>query len=470
MSKAKDYSALAQSIVSNVGGKDNIAHIMHCYTRLRFNLKDTGLADLDKIKALDVIGAQFSGDQLQIIIGNDVDEVYGAILEKSGAEREDQVEEHLDDESNKKLTPKTVFDGVVDAVVGCIIPMLPILIGSGIIQAIVLILEHLGILAADSGTAVTLTFVANSAFYFMPVIVGGFAAKKFGANVAIGMMLGGVLIHPTFVSLVSQGTLGDIFGIPIYSASYSSTIFPIILSVWVTSYVEKFFAKHSPKSMRYIIEPVLTLLVMAPLTLCALAPLGAIISVGFAQAMTWFYKVFGVVAVAALCAIIPYVVMLGMHVGTIPISVATIAATGMDKLIMPAFFISNFTQGAACLAVGVKSKDKDIRSLAFTSAFSDVVPGVSEPGMYGITLRYKTPMYGAMIGAAVGGLYFGLMGVGEFAFVAPNIFAFAAFVGGAGFETNLINAVIGVILGFIVAFVATMVLYKPEASSEADNN
>jgi PTS system beta-glucosides-specific IIC component len=456
----KDYDSLANSIITLTGGKDNISRCMHCYTRLRLNLKDTGLVNLEEIKKLDVIGAQFTGEQLQIIIGNDVKEVYDAVCKNSGIEKEGSIDEKLDNlpSEKKKLTVKSVLSSIVDGIVGCMIPLLPILIGSGLIKAIVLIFQQIGVFGADSATAVTLSFVADSAFYFMPVIIGGFAAKKFGANTALGAMLGAVLIHPTFVSMVAAGNAGSVFGLPIYAASYSSTVIPAILSVWVMSYVEKAISKYSPKSIRSILEPVLTLLIMAPITLCVLAPLGAMMSTGFATCITWFYNTVGVFAVAIFCAIIPFVVMLGMHIGTVPISMASIASTGSDKLIMPAFLMSNFTQGAACLAVGIKAKNSKLKSFAFSSAFSNIVPGISEPGMYGITLRYKTPMAGAMIGAACGGAYFGITGVGAFAFLAPNLFALAGYVN-AG--SNLMNTVIGILIGMVVAFVATMILYKP---------
>lgn len=171
---------------------------------------------------------------------------------------------------------------------------------------------------------------------------------------------------------------------------------------------------------------------------------------------------FGPIAVAAFAALVPWVVMLGMHIGTTAISVATIAQTGIDAFMMPGFFISNFTQGAACLAVAIKAKSTELRSFAYSCAFSNIVPGISEPGMYGITLRYKTPMYGAMIGAAAGGLYFGLMGTGALQFLPPNIFAFVGYMGEGALANNLINAVIGVLIAMVVAFIATMILYKPE--------
>lgn len=459
----KNYEELARQILVQVGGEDNISNVMHCYTRLRINLKDRGLVNVEELEKLSIIGTQFSGEQLQIIIGNEVNEVYDAFVDITGLKKEKIVDEKLDKEIQRnKYSIRNIIAAVIDGIVGCMIPILPMLVASGILKAIILLIEQFGLATAESSTLVMLSLVADSAFYFMPVIIGGFAAKKFGANIALGSMLGAALIHPSFFTLVAEGSPITIFGLPVYSATYSSSVVPIILSVWVMSYIEKFISNHSPKALRALIEPVLTIVIMIPLTFSVLAPLGAIFSVGFANALTWFYATFGIFAVSLFCAIIPWVVMLGMHVGTVPISISSIAATGIDKIMMPAFLISNFTQGAACLAVGIKSKKSDLKSLAFSSAFSNLIPGVSEPGMYGITLRYKTPMWGAMTGAAVGGLYFGITGVGAFSFLPPNIFALAGYVGTGEYSNNLMNTIIGILIGMVTAFVVTMLIYKPE--------
>lgn len=462
----KDYNALAKSILENVGGKKNITNAMHCYTRLRLNFKDTGLVNLDAIKELDVIGAQFTGEQLQIIIGNEINEVYDAFIKLTGLNKSEIIEENLDKKNDevkkKRKTIKGIFSAIVDGIVGCMVPILPMLIASGLLKAIVLVIQQFEWLDVNSPTLITLSFVADSAFYFMPVIIGGFAAKKFGANIALGGMIGAALIHPSFISAVNEGTSLSVFGLPIYPASYSSTVVPVILSVWVMSYVEKVISKYSPKSIRAVLEPVLTLLIMTPLTFCLLAPIGTMLSSGFASLVTTFYNTFGFIAVALLSAFIPWVVMVGMHVGTVPIAISQIAETGIDPIMMPSFFIANFGQGGACLAVGVKTKDSKLKSFAFSSAFSDIVPGISEPGMYGITLRYKTPMIGAMIGSGFGGLYYGLMHVGTLAFLPPNLFQLTAYVGEGALANNLIHACIGVVITLIVSFIATFILYKPE--------
>lgn len=458
MSKQNKYQDLINNLMDYVGGKDNISYFTHCITRLRFNFKDKSLVKEDEISKLPgVLGTKWMASQLQIIIGADVQDVYDEICKKYDLAKEESVNENLDEKKEEKPTFKSVLTKVIESIVACVVPLLPILIGSGLLKAIIAIAENLGV-SSSTPTLVTLTFVADAAFYFMPVFIGGYAAKKFGANTALGMMLGAALIHPSFVSMVSEGNAGSIFGLPIYSASYSSTVVPAILSVWIMSYIEKFISKHSPKSLRSILEPLLTLLIMVPLTFCLLAPLGAMLSNGFVSILNWFYNTCGFVAVAVVAALIPFIVMLGMHVGTVPVAVQAIATSGADYLFMPAFFVSNFTQGAACLAVGVKTKDKDLKSFAFSSAFSNMVPGISEPGMYGVTLRYKTPMIGAMIGAACGGAYFGVMHVGCYTFMAPNLFQFAAY---SNVTSNLINAAVGVVIGIVVAFVATMLLYKP---------
>lgn len=460
------YEILAKNILDNVGGASNIDSVLHCYTRLRINFKDKEKIDEKKLKELNVIGMQYSGNQLQIIIGNEVKEVYEAFIKISGFNETEAIDENLEElhaiKEKSKKTPKTVLLAIIDGIVGCMVPLLPMLIASGLIKAIILIGQQFGWLSAESVTVTVLSFVADSAFYFMPVIIGVFAAKKFGANMAIAAMLGGALIHPTFVSLVSDNVNISVFGLPIYNTTYSSTVVPIILSIWIMSYIEKFISKHSPKSIRSILEPVLTTIIMIPLMFCIVAPLGAIFSIGFANGLNWFHSTFGVIAVMIFCAIIPWVVMVGLHVGTVPFSIAAIAATGTDKLIMPAFLISNFAQGAACLAVGLRTKNTNTKSLAFSSSFSSIVPGVSEPGMYGITLKYKTPMWGSMIGAAIGGLYFGITGVGALSFVPPNIFALAAYAGTGDYKNNLLNTVIGILISIVVSFIATLILYKPK--------
>ena len=465
----KDYDQLAEKILDLVGGKENIAHVAHCATRLRINAKDLGLIQKEEIKKLDVVGVQMSGEQLQVIIGNEINEVYDAFIKAAGVRSEKQIDENLDgDLKKKKITAKSLFQGMLNGIVNALVPVIPILICSGLIQAITLILTKFGILATDAPTVVTLTYIANAAFYFLPVIVGVFAAKNFGASPALAMMLCAILIHPTFVEMVNAGDAGSIFGLKIYAAGYSSTILPAILSVWVMSKIEKFMTKHIHKSVRVVLSPVLTMLISAPLMLVVIAPIGARLSSGFASLMVWSYNTFGLFSAAVIGALIPFIIMTGMHVGTVVIGTEELLAVGKMRICAPEFVLANFTQGAACLAVGVKTKNTKRKAVALSSAFSDIVPGVSEPGIYGVTLKYRTPMIGAMVGSAVASVICYLMDVGQYVNGPGSLFGLAYFIGGDG--KDFIWMLISVAVGMIIAFAVTFTIYNDNAADTIDNN
>lgn len=458
MASKERYAELADKVVDLLGGKDNISFFTHCVTRLRFNVKDKGLVKTGEIEQLPgVMGAQWSGDQYQVIIGQAVGDAYDLIVERTGLAKQDAVREDLGDAPKKKFSINTIFD----AISGCITPLIPVLIGAGFIKIIVLLGEQLGLLTADMPTHTVLTFVGDAGFYFLPVFIGATAAKKFGANMGLGMLVGGMLIHPTFVAAVSEGTALDIFGLPIYAASYSSSVIPAILAVAVMAPIERFFARISPDSLRSITEPLLTLLVMMPLTLCLLAPAGAFLGNYLSAAILWLYKTTGFFGVAVFSALCPWIVMTGMHSALMPYLLEALA-TGAEFIVFTGMIISNIDQGAACLAVSLKSKDTKIKSTAASCAITAIVGGVTEPGTFGINLRFKTPMYGAMIGSFCGAL---VAGFGKAA--AHAITGSSGLLGGipiylGGDISNVLWMVAGIAVGMIVTFIATWFLYKPE--------
>ena len=361
--------------------------------------------------------------------------------------------------NKKKLTVGGVVSSVLDAISGCLTPAIPLLIGCGMIKVILMILEAAGLVAAESTTYTLLSAVGDAGFYFLPVIVGANAAKKFGANTGLGMVIGAMLIYPTFVNGVSAGTVFTIFGLPVYGASYTSTIFPVILCVWVMAPIEKFFAKHSPDSLRSIIEPLCTLIVMVPLSFCLLAPAGAFLGTYVSEFMLWLYDAIGFIGVALLAALMPFIIMTGMHSAFVPYLLQMFSTVGTESIFYPALVISNIDQGAAALAVALKTKNKDVRSTSLSCAVTAMAAGVTEPAMYGVNLKYKTPMWGAMIGSAVGGLVAGLMKVSIYAFAGVSSFvALPLFMGETA--SNLIWMCIAVVIGIIVTFVMTLILYK----------
>lgn len=465
MAGSDRYAELADSIVELMGGKDNITFFTHCVTRLRFNVKNKDLVQNEGISKLSgVLGCQWSGEQYQVIIGQSVGDAYDLIVEKTGLTRQDAVDENLDD-AVSGTKPKFSIAALFDAIAGCVAPCIPVLIGGGMIKVILLILVQFGLMSAESGTYVTFNFVSDAPFYFLPVMIGANAAKKFGANMAIGMTLGAVLLHPTFVAMVGEGSGGTVFGLPIAATSYSSNVFAMILTMWVAGYVERFFAKHSPEVLRSVIEPLATLFVMTPLMLCALAPAGALIGQVLTTGLVWLYDTLGFVGLGVLTAVVPLFVMTGMHMAFPAVATSNFATLGFDPLICVASIISNFNQGAACLAVALKNKDENIRTTSLSAAVGAIVAGVSEPALFGITLKFKTPLYGVMIGNFVGAAVAGIFQCACYAFPGSfALFGLFTFLGERGIQ-NVIYMIVASVVGMIAAFVATLVLYKPEKNA-----
>lgn len=467
MAKKKNYDELAGRVVELVGGKSNIVNYTHCVTRLRFNVADKSNVQKDVIaKIPGVLGTQWQGDQLQIIIGQNVGDAYDLILKKndlgdlSGNPGQGNA-------SKEKKNPVTV---VLDGIAGSVVPILPALIGGGMIKIILLLLTLTGILTEQSGTYITLSFVADAAFYFLPVFVGCTAAEKFGANKALGMMLGAILISPTFISMVEGGTVVTLFGLPVYTGSYSSSIFPIILTMAVTAPVEKFIAKHVPDILRSLLEPLLTLLIMAPLMLLVLAPIGSVIGNYLAAGIMWLYNTTGFLAVGIMSCVLPLLVLTGMHHGFTPYLVQAFADYGYEPIIVACNIISNINQGAACLGVSVKAKDQDLKTTAASCGVTAILGGVTEPALFGVNFKYRTPLYASMIGGFVGGI---IAGIGRsYAYVLPGswgVLSLPAFIGKSA--RGVLFMIIAMAVSIAVTFIMTLILFKsPEATdTEADN-
>lgn len=452
------FEDLTNSVVDLIGGKDNIVFFTHCVTRLRFNLKDRGAVQEEKIKNIPgVMGCQWSGEQFQIIIGQAVGDAYELICKKTGLAKQEKVEEDLGDEPKKKFS----FNTVMDVISGCITPCIPVLIGCGMVKIVVLVCEMLGILSAGNPTHTVLSFAGDAGFYFLPVMIGAFTAKKFNANMALGMLMGAMFIHPNFIAAVTGGTALSVFGLPIYAASYSSTIFPALLSTVVMSYIQKFVGKHSPDAVRSITEPLITILLMLPLGLCVLGPIGAFLGNYIAIGVMWIYEHLGFVGVAILASVLPWLVMTGMHTGFTPYLLNAFATVGYDPIVITANVVSNVDQGAASLAVALKTKDKNLRSTALSCAVTAIVGGVTEPAMFGVNFRLKKPLYGAMIGSFIGGAIAGLGKAYCYAFVGSGgIFALPAYI--TADSKNLIFMVLAMAVGMISTFVATFILYKED--------
>lgn len=450
-----NYQELADNIINLIGGKENIVFLTHCMTRLRFNLKDKSSVNLGEIKNIKgVVGAQWSNEQLQIIIGQSVGEVYKVVAEKTGF---GQTDDTLTEKSKKKFHPSMILD----AITGCLTPLLPVMIGAGMLKVVLLLGEITGIIDPTSSTHLILSFASDSGFYFLPVFIGATAARKFGGNMGLGMLVGATLIHPNFLNAIAEGQVLDLLGLPIFPASYAYSIFPAILSVFVMSKIEQLVAKYSPDALRSLLQPLVTLLAMLPLSIGILSPAGAFIGEYFAKAMMWLYETTGFLGIGILASIIPLVILTGMHLALNPGAFQMLATVGYDPIVMPVMVLNNINQGIAALAVAIKTKSKEVRSVAISSAITVIVGGVSEPAMFGINLKYKKPLVSAMVGSFVGGCVAGLMKAHAFSFASMGIFGFPAFIGDGGFSA-LIAILLGVGTGIIVTFITAFIIIKPE--------
>ncbi len=455
-----DTQKLASEVLEAVGGSANVSNLAHCMTRLRFTLKDEAKADDEKVKGIDgVLGLAKSGGQYQVVIGPKVPEVYDAIAAQ-GVAAAGSVDENLDSDLTEKqpLTPKRVGENILNFLSNSVVPLIPVLITGALFKTVAAVFGStmLGVFPDDSPFIFVCNQVYNAAFYFLPIVAGFTSAKYMKANPVLGALMGAILIEPNFLALSSatDSTFAySVYGIPAPTLNYANTLIPVLLSVWVMSYVQRFFDRKLPEQVRTVFAPFFTFVVMLPVALCVLAPLGNYLGVGLAAFLEWLGATpLGFLAVTIIAATWPILVMTGMHVGLAAIALAQFAQTGQDTMVLMAANIQNFVATGVALAVWLRLKDKDQKNLAFGYFITQFVGGVGEPLLYGVFLRYKRPWIGSIAGGAAAGLYGALTHVVLYA-PTTGIFATLGFAGGS--TANFVNGIIGTVLGVVVAFVVT---------------
>lgn len=453
------YEVLAKEIIEKVGGASNVSAVAHCMTRLRFNLKDDSKVNLETVKAIDgVVGAVNKGGQFQVIIGTHVSKVFDAIQAVGNFDQSSS------DEPEEK---KSVASQILDAIAGTFSPIIPAIAGSGMIKALLAVLTTFNWLSTDSQTYYILNFVSDATFYFLPFLLAFSASKKFKCSPYVAAALAGILLHPNLGALAELGNPVQYFGLPVTLATYSSSVIPIILIVWVQSYVEKYAKKYSPNSVEIFLAPMITMLVMSILALVVLGPIGAIAGDYLAQGFTFLDEKASWLVPTIIGALCPLLVMTGMHYSLVPICLAQLATLGYDSFLSPGMMVSNIAQGVAAAVVAFKAKDQNMKSIAASSAITGVM-GITEPALYGVNLPLKTPLYSAMIGGGCAGLYAGITGIRAFASSSPGLAALPVFIGGEGMS-NFINAIISIAIAIVVTAVAALVLVKIEVPESKEN-
>lgn len=411
MASKDKYAELADKIVGLVGGKDNISYFTHCVTRLRFNVKDKGLVKKEEIEQIaGVIGTQWSGDQLQVIIGQQVGEVYAAICDCSGLSREDAVDENLDAHLTGKrdFSPRHLFDLFFDTLSGIFAPFIPAIVSCGLLQGVLYSIQTFGWISADSVEYNFFYTCANTAFYFMPVLIAFSAGKRFKCNPYVAAALGAVLIHPTFVGMAGQEI--QLFGmIPITFANYSSTVVPAILTVYVASWIERACKKVVPAMVDIIVTPFVTFLVAAIIGFALLAPAGNFLGTFVAEGILWLYTTLGPVGGALCAAVYPFMLATGMQVAMSPITVQNLATLGYD-FIYPCTAASNAAMAAVALYIFFKAKNQNVKSIGSSTGVTALI-GVTEPVFFGLIAKYRKAMIATMAGGAAGGAVMGMFTV-----------------------------------------------------------
>lgn len=448
-----EHLKLAQEIIRYCGGKDNITQAWNCITRLRFHLKDREKADVKAIQALNgVLGAQFQGDQFQVIIGNEVLKVFEGVKKELG----DLVvsSEEKTKKVKKRENPINVVFGVISGIFN---PILPAITGAGIIKGILALLIFLKVLNPESDNYFVLDMISNATYYFLPFLVAFSAGKKFGVNEHLAATLAGIIMYPAFVSLSGQGisTVKFLFlNIPVMD--YNSTVIPIILGVLLLSIVYKFIDRFVPSFLKLIVTPMASLLITAPVVLVFIAPLGSYVGKYVAAFFISLFGVAGPVAGLLMGGLMSVIVITGMHYAFFPSTFDGLGGVGYDILLLPMSIVSNMSQCGAVLGAAFKIKDKKMKSIAFSSALSALF-GITEPAIYGVNLKYKKPFYAALAGGAVGGAIYGIFHVKAYAFGIPGITALPTYLK-EGELNNFIWACIGVAASFLTAFIITVIL------------
>ncbi|HDK7168044.1 TPA: PTS glucose transporter subunit IIA [Clostridium botulinum] len=446
-----DYKKVGLQVLELVGGTKNVNKLTHCATRLRFELNDKSKVQMKKLEKLPgVISVVDKGGQFQVIIGNDVQTSYRAIINETSDLINSPNKQH-----NKNVEKENIISRFISVISTTFTPMIPAITGAGMIKAVLSILSLTGLLSADSQTYYLLDTIADAAFFFMPILLAYGAAIKFECNPILAITIAGTLLHPNLASLMTSGKAVYFIGIPVRLTNYAGSVLPIIITVWAMSYIEKFAEKISPSIIKFFTKPLIILLLTAPLALIVIGPFGTYLNDLVAAGAEFINGKASWLIPLLMGAFQPFLVVTGTAWAMTPIATMQLTNNGSEMINGPGMLASNIAQGAATLCVAVKSKNKNLKQLA-GSAGTTALLGITEPSLYGVTLKLKKPLIAAMIGGGCAGIYAGLSGLVRYAFVSPGLAALPAFIGKN--PMNIIHALITCLIAFVVTFILTWIL------------
>lgn len=448
---ARDWEQMAADILSAVGGKENISGMTHCATRLRLNLKDRSVCDDAAVKEVDgVVNTVDKAGQYQILIGTEVPKLYERFEAVAGGRRSVPVQSGAD-------ASEGVVSRIFSAVSGIFAPLLPAMAGSGILRGLLILAVQLGWVAEGSGTYVIWYTLAMSVFYFLPVLLAFSAGKRFGASPYISALIGACLLYPDFIALMGEtgnGAMTDFFGIPVVLMGYNSTVVPAILAVWTYSFLYKLLDEHIPETLKLVVLPAVSLVVMVPLTMIVIGPLGVYAGEGVAFAVNWLIDRSSVLAGVLVGGGWSVLVSMGIHWAVNPIMINNIAQNGFDY-ICPFTFACNFAVIGVALGVFLKARNQKLKSFAMSGVVTICLSAIIEPTLFGMLVKNKKLFAAQIIAGAAGGAFLGLTHVVTTAFVFGSVTTFPAFVSADAMNFAFamaglaISLVLGAVLGYL---------------------
>lgn len=454
---AIDYHKTAMELLKELGGNDNITNVTHCATRLRFILKDESIVNKDKVaKIPGVITTVQAGGQFQVVIGNHVKDAYEHMIKMVTID-----EEAAKGTGNKKVG---IVSRIIDVISAIFAPFLYTLAACGILQGILGVLVALNAIDTAGGTYQILNFISWTAFTFLPVLIAVTASKKFGVNTFIALVIACALVCPDYIAMVNAAKPAYFLGMKVQLLSYTSSVIPIILSIWIASYVQKFFDKYLPIVIRNLFTPMFTIAIMVPLTLLAFGPIGNTIGGAIGGIYNTLYNLSPIVAGLVVGGLWEVLVIFGVHWGITPVTVGNYANLGYDTFTgLQASAV--FSQAGATFGVFLKTKNKDMKGVSASAAITGLF-GITEPAIYGVNLRLKKPMICGCIAGAVGGAIGGAFHAVSWSYNMPGIATLPAYFK-AGHLTPFIGLVISIVVAFVLGAVLTYIVgFEDEADDE----
>ena len=450
-----DYNDTARRILEKVGGAGNIQHLEHCSTRLRLTIADNSKVDVAALKAIPGVLGVVTAAQTQIVIGNEVVEVFRALKQAAGSAVGTAA-------ASGPAQKKSWGAVLIDFIVGVFQPLVPAIAGAGVLKSLLLLASSVGWISKEANTYFVLSSIADATFFFLPLMVAGTTATKLGINRLVAISATAPLVFPPQTAKMAETGLHSI-GIPVTVVANNAQVFPSILIVLFLALNERFWTKVSPKPIRIFFVPMMSLLITVPIGLLFLGPLGFQVGSLLTTGIIWVYTTFGWIATMLLAMALPFLVSLGMHKPFLPYAINQYSTTGSEPLYLASSLAHNIAESGTMFGVAIRTRNTEMRSTSISAGISAFF-GITEPALYGVTLQNKRALFSVLIGAGAGGAYVGLTHVAGYAVVGPGAASMTMFIAPDN-PMNLINAVIGFAIAFAGGLIGSLFLWSDAKSA-----